>query len=107
MGATTSGASPGMATAALVLGIVGLPLFFLLAPSVVALVLGLVAADRARQRPGPGDGRGRAVAGWIMGLIGVLGFIALIIGAAVAGDDEEFAPLEPPPALLAFDRPGV
>ena len=78
--------SPGLATAALVCGIAGLMLFFFLAPSIVALVLGLVAWQRARAAPGPGDGRGRALAGWILGLIGVLGFVAVLIGAIVAGD---------------------
>ena len=72
-----------MATAALVCGIVGLVLFFLFVPSVVALVLGLIAASRAKQAPGPDTGLGRARAGWIMGAIGVAGFVALIVGAAL------------------------
>jgi hypothetical protein len=77
--------APGLATAALVCGIAGLVLFFFVVPSIVALVLGLVAWTKARHAPGPGDGRGRALAGWIMGLIGVLGFLAFAI-AAVATD---------------------
>jgi hypothetical protein len=78
--------SPGMATAALVCGIVGLVTFFVFVPSVVALVLGLVAWQRARAAPGPGDARARALAGWILGLIGVAGFAAIIITAIFTGD---------------------
>ena len=76
-----------MATAALVCGLAGLVLFIFLAPSVVALVLGLIAARRARARPHPGDGRGRAIAGWILGIVGILGFLAVVITAIVADED--------------------
>ena len=81
--------SPGLATAALVCGITGLLLFVIAAPSIVALVLGLIAWRRARAAPGPGDGRGRALAGWILGLIGVLGFAALLVSAIVTGDFDD------------------
>lgn len=81
--------SPGLATAALVCGIVGLLAFFIAAPSIVALVLGLIAWQRARAAPGPGDARGRALAGWILGLIGVLGFVAILISAIVTGDFDD------------------
>ena len=64
-------------------GIVGLVLFFLFVPSVVALVLGLVAASRAKQAGEPRTGLGRARAGWIMGAIGVVGFAGLMVGAAL------------------------
>ena len=82
-GRPSAGATPGLATAALVCGIVGLVLFFLFVPSVVALVLGLVAASRAKHAGGPHTGLGRARAGWIMGAVGVSGFAALIVGAAL------------------------
>ena len=85
-GAHRPQAAPGLATAALVCGIVGLLLFFLAAPSIVALVLGLVAWQRARAAPGLGDARGRALAGWILGLIGVVGFVAILISAIATGD---------------------
>ena len=80
-----------MATAALVCGIVGLVGFFFAVPSVVAVVLGFVAADRARRHPGPGDGRGRATAGWILGLIGLAAFVVFIVATAATGgfDDED------------------
>jgi hypothetical protein len=81
--------SPGLATAALVCGIAGLLLFFIVVPSIVALVLGLIAWQRARAAPGPGDGRGRALAGWILGLIGVLGFVAILVSAIATGDFDD------------------
>ena len=77
-----------MATAALVCGIVGVVLFIFLVPSVVALVLGLVAAARARRHPHPGDGRGRAIAGWILGLVGVVAFVGVVIAAIFTEDDD-------------------
>lgn len=80
--------SAGLATAALVCGLAGLVVFIFLAPSVVALVLGLIAARRARARPHPGDGRGRAIAGWILGIVGILGFVAVVITAIVVEEDD-------------------
>jgi Septum formation len=69
-----------------VCGIAGLLLFAVVVPSIVALVLGLIAWTRARAAPGPGDGRGRALAGWIMGLIGVAGFAAILVTAIFTDD---------------------
>ncbi len=82
-----------MATAALVCGIAGLLLFVLVVPSIVALVLGLIAWRRGRAAPGPGDATGRALAGWVLGLIGVASFVALIVGAIVSDgfDDGDVA----------------
>jgi len=88
-GAHRPAPSPGLATAALVCGIAGLLLFFIVVPSVVALVLGLIAWQRARAAPGPGDARGRALAGWILGLIGVLGFVAILVSAFATGDFDD------------------
>ncbi len=66
-------------------------MFVLFVPSVVALVLGLVAVSRAKHAGGPHTGLGRARAGWIMGAVGVAGFVALMVGAALtdgfASDD--------------------
>ena len=88
MSARSPRASTGLATAALVCGIVGLFVFFLLVVSVVALVLGLVAASRAKQAPAPGSGLGRARAGWILGAFGIAGFVAMIVGIAATGGFE-------------------
>ena len=37
--------------------------------------------------PHPGDGRGRAVAGWILGVVGILAFLPVVIVAIVTGGD--------------------
>jgi|HigsolmetaAR201D_1030396.scaffolds.fasta_scaffold09027_2 hypothetical protein len=77
-----------MATAALVCGIAGIVLCFLLVPSVVAVVLGAVADAKARAAGAAGgqpEGKGRARAGWILGVIGILLFLVLIVGGGLAG----------------------
>jgi hypothetical protein len=83
---------PGMAVAALVLGIAGIVLCFIFIPSLLALIFGLVAAKRIRQSNGALTGTGLARAGWILGLIGlVIG--ASFVTAAVLGafDDDDVA----------------
>jgi hypothetical protein len=79
-----------MATASMVCGIVGLLLFFLLVLPVVAVVLGAVALAKAKQAPGPGNGLGRAWAGLVLGIVGLLLFVGIVIGGAIAGwyDDD-------------------
>jgi hypothetical protein len=77
-----------MATAALVCGIAGIVLFFLLVPSVVAVVLGFVAASKAKAAAAAGgvaEGRARARAGWILGIVGLVLFAGLIVGGGIAG----------------------
>lgn len=81
--------STGMATAALVCGIVGLVLFVVFVVSALALVLGLVAASQAKQHSGPGDGLGKARAGWIMGVVGVVLFAGLLTAAIGGAFDED------------------
>ena len=78
-------AAPGLATAAMVCGIAGLPLFFVLVPSIVAVVLGAVALSKAKAAPGPGSGLGRAWAGLILGIVGVVAFVGIIIVGALLG----------------------
>ena len=80
-----------MATAALVCGIVGLFLFVLFVLPVVALVLGLIAASRAKRAPGPGSGLGRARAGWILGLVGLLGFVGFVVAATAEGFNDDIS----------------
>jgi len=72
----------GKATAALVLGICGL-LLCPLVLSVVALVLGYQARTEIDQSGGTQDGRGLAVAGIVLGWIGVV-FAALVVLAVIA-----------------------
>jgi hypothetical protein len=92
----------------LVLGIVGVVLFVLFVVPVVALVLGLIAASRAKRAPGPGSGLGRARAGWILGLIGIVAFAGFVVAAAledVDGDDISVGRLEAGDCVDTVDGP--
>jgi hypothetical protein len=79
----------GMALAALICGLAGLLLCFLVVPSIVAVVLGLVAAGRIKRSGGALSGLGAARAGWITGIVG-LGFATAFFTAAALGafDDD-------------------
>jgi hypothetical protein len=68
-----------MAIASLVLGIVGLVLFvfFMILP-ILALVFGLVASRQIKESRGTQSGSGVAIAGAVMGAIGILLFLLLI-----------------------------
>jgi hypothetical protein len=80
---------PGLAVAALVCGIIGIPSFFLGVLPVLGLVFGLISARKIKRSNGAMTGLGMARAGWILGAIGVALF-SLFIWAAVTGrlDDE-------------------
>ena len=82
-----------MATAALVCGIVGVLLFVVLVVSIVAVVLGFVAASKAKAAQAAGgraEGLGRARAGWILGIIGLVLFGGIVVAGGIAGwYDEE------------------
>jgi hypothetical protein len=82
--------APGLATAALVLGIVGLFFFWTAIVPVLAVVFGLIAWQRAKRAPGHGDNRGRALAGWVLGAVGTAFFALFVVAAVVGwiGDDE-------------------
>ncbi len=67
-----------MARAALICGLAGLPLFFLLVPSAVAVVLGTIAASQAQRGPAPHVGLTAARIGWILGVVGVILFAVLV-----------------------------
>ncbi len=75
----------GMATAALVLGILAIITSFTVVGGVLlgvlAIIFGIIAARRARQ--GLALGRGRAIAGVVTGVIGVL-LAALLIAVGVS-----------------------
>ena len=76
----------------MILGIIGLVLCFILIPSLLALIFGIIAARQIKRSAGALTGSGFARAGWIMGLIGLLaggGFIAA--SASGAFDDGETA----------------
>jgi len=67
----------------MVCGIAGIPLFFVLVLPIVAIVLGAVALSRV-QRAG-GRGRGRAWAGLVLGIVGVLLFVGIVVIGALLG----------------------
>jgi Domain of unknown function (DUF4190) len=79
----------GMAIAAMICGLVGLLLCFLVVPSVVAVVLGFVAASRIKRSGGRVTGLGAARTGWITGIIGLAAGAALFTTAALGAFDDE------------------
>lgn len=76
----------GMATAALVLGILALLTSFTVIGGIVlgilALILGILALRKANR--GEADGRGRAIAGIVTGVLGVIIAVVLVaVGASL------------------------
>ncbi len=71
----------GLAVAALVLGIVGLVLFVLIVPPILALVFGLVSLNQIKDSRGAQEGQGLAVAGIVLGSVGILFFVIYLIAA--------------------------
>jgi len=86
------GATPsrrnGMATAALVLGLSSILLFWALVPPLLAFIFGLIGASKAKRSGGAIGGAGAARAGWILGLLGLAGFVAIIVAAANGAFDD-------------------
>jgi hypothetical protein len=80
----------GLATVSLVLGIVGLVLFFAVLPSILALVIGIIAMSRAKSMPDrPLYDRART--GMTLGLIGiVVGVASLAVGLAFFASDSDY-----------------
>jgi len=100
-GPTTS----GKATAALVLGILG----FVLCPficSVLALVYGYQARNEIDGSGGRIGGRGNAIAGIVLGWIGVsicaLFVILVVIGIAFGSSETTSSPIEGVPATIVW-----
>ncbi|NUR05425.1 MAG: DUF4190 domain-containing protein [Nocardioidaceae bacterium] len=81
----------GLAVAALVLGIIAVVFFWTVLGGILfgllALILGIVASGRAKR--GQARGRGMAIIGAILGVLGLLGSIAVItfLGALFGGED--------------------
>lgn len=75
----------GMATAALVLGIVGIIASCIFVPSILAIIFGAIAGKRVKASGGLLGGKGAAKAGLILGIVGVVvggALIALIASKA-------------------------
>jgi hypothetical protein len=71
-----------MAIAALVLGIIGVFACFTFVPSLLAFIFGLVAAKQIKRSGGATTGKGLALAGWILGLVGMLVGVGFYVLAA-------------------------
>jgi general secretion pathway protein G len=69
----------------LVLGIIGIPLFFLLIPEVLAIVFGIIALVNIKKSVGALKGTGLAIAGLILGglMIMAIPFIAILAAIAI------------------------
>jgi hypothetical protein len=67
-------ASNGLAVAALVCGLVGLVIFWIvLAP--LAIIFGSIGRSRAKQGA---SGKGMATAGLVLGIVGIVGYLVLM-----------------------------
>jgi hypothetical protein len=82
----------GLGTAAMVLGIIALVLFFTIFIGVVCGVLAIVfgAIGRARVRRGQATNHGQATAGLVTGTIAVLAAILLFVALVPAGGNNHF-----------------
>ncbi len=91
MGPSSTPTTAGRAIAALVLGLASLLLFVTLIVPVLALILGLGAAGEVKRSHGARTGLGMARTGWVLGLLGICGFGAVIAVAVVnsKGTDKE------------------
>lgn len=84
--AVPAGGKSGKATAALVLGIASVPLFFLLGIfPILAIIFGLLARKEIKASGGRLGGKGKATAGLVLGIVMAIATIALFV--AVALDD--------------------
>jgi hypothetical protein len=76
----------GLAIAATVLGIVGVLSSWLLLPSILALVFGLVSHSQIQRSGGIQGGRGLAITGIVLGAVGLLvGLIWLLVFISFGG----------------------
>jgi hypothetical protein len=81
-----------MSIASLVLGIIGIPSCIYVIPSVLALVFGYVGRNQIDRAGGTEGGRGMAIAGIILGWIGVglaIAFWVIIIIVAIASSSSD------------------
>jgi uncharacterized protein DUF4190/putative regulator of septum formation len=75
----------GMAVAALVLGIVSIPLFVMFVPAILAIVFGAISRHNVKSNANR-TGAGMAVAGLVLGIVSLIGAVIFLI-AAIASDD--------------------
>jgi len=76
----------GLAIAAVVMGIAGVLSAWVLLPSILALVFGLVSHSQIKRSAGMHDGRALAIAGTVLGGVGLLvGLIWLLVFISFGG----------------------
>lgn len=68
----------GLAIASLVLGIVGIFLFVIIIPSLLAVIFGLVSLPSINRSGGAVGGKGMAIAGVVLGALELILLIALL-----------------------------
>lgn len=73
----------GKALAGFILGLASVVLFFTVVVPVLAIIFGLLGAKQIKQAAGGLTGKGLARAGWILGILGLIGGIALWVVAAL------------------------
>jgi hypothetical protein len=81
--------SPGvdsLAITSMVLGITAVPLFFLFAPAILAIVLGLLARRNIKAEPDKG-GKGMATAGVVLGILSLIGAVLFVVSLVLSDDD--------------------
>lgn len=78
----------GRAVAALVLGIAGLVLCFLVVPAVLAIVFGILSRRDINRSNGRLSGAGMATAGIVLGILGVLTAVGFYVAAAFGSFDD-------------------
>jgi hypothetical protein len=83
--------SSGMATAAAVCGVLSFPLMLSVLTGVPAIVLGALALLDRRVREGEAPGKGKAVAGMMLGLAGLLLLVPAYLLYARSGEDGWFS----------------
>jgi hypothetical protein len=64
--------------AALVLGIVGVVACWFVVPSLLAVIFGAVALNQMKHQPVAYSGRGLAIAGLVLGLVGLVLFVLVL-----------------------------
>jgi hypothetical protein len=94
---STPSKTSGMAITALVFGILSIPLFFVLLPAIVALILGLIAASKIKSSGGRLTGLGLARTGWILAVLSLAlmaALVALVATGVIETDDVDVNDLE-------------
>jgi len=91
----------GLAIASMVLGIIGVPLFVLVVPSLLAVIFGAVSLRQIKARPHELTGRGMAIAGIVTGATAfVIILLLIVLGAASPAVSQE-----PPAGTTSVQKP--